>query len=186
LQKVIVYLNGKLIESNVGLIGIDDMGVLQGDGLFETMRAYNGKIFAIEKHIERLARSAATIKMPNAPHATALMDACRSVVESNRLKSARVRLTVTIGPADRHKMTVAVTAEEYKEKPEDLIRKGINAITLSGFSNSTDVLAAIKSTSYQRLALARRIAGSAGCEEAILINEHGLSLIHISEPTRPY
>jgi branched-chain amino acid aminotransferase len=155
------------------MVSIDDLGILQGDGLFETMRAYNGNIFAIEEHMERLVRSARTIKMLNIPPEEELINACQSVVDANKLKSARVRLTVTRGPADGRKMTVIVTAEEYKEKPEDLACKGINAITLSGFRSSTDVLATVKSTSYQRLALARRIAGSAGCEEAILINEHG-------------
>jgi branched-chain amino acid aminotransferase len=170
---VIIYLNGKLIDDDAGLISMNNPGVLQGDGLFETMRAYSGKIFALEKHIDRLERSAKTIKMQYIPPAEELINACRSVIDANRLQSARVRLTVLRSAADEHEMTVIVTAKEYEEKPENLIRVGIKAITMRGFSSSTDMLATVKSTSYQRLALARRIAESAGCEEAILINEHG-------------
>jgi branched-subunit amino acid aminotransferase/4-amino-4-deoxychorismate lyase len=170
---VIIYLNGKLIEDNAGLVPIDNPGLLQGDGLFETMRAYDGKIFAIDKHMERLARSAVTVGIPYIPPVEELISACRSVVDANNFQSARVRLTVLTGTPDEGEMTVIATVKEYEERPDDLVTEGIKAITLRGFSSSTDMLAAVKSTSYQRFAVARRIAENSGCEEAILINEHG-------------
>jgi branched-chain amino acid aminotransferase len=168
-----IYLNGETINEDSASISVGDMGFLQGDGLFETMRAYNGKIFALDAHMDRLIRSAEFLAMVNIPSKKTLADACNGVVAANRLKEARVRLTITRGIPGSLRPTVLVTAEKYLEYSEEKIREGISAITLSGYSFSDYELSHIKSTGYQRLAMARKKAELAGCDEAILINEKG-------------
>jgi branched-chain amino acid aminotransferase len=168
-----IYLNGVIIDQSKASVNIEDGGFLQGDGLFETMRAYNGRIFALEAHIDRLVKSAAVVLMDNLPTRDALADACRKIVEVNRLKNARVRLTVTRGVSGQSQATVLASATEYRVCNDAELKEGFSVITLRGYRFSNDKFARIKSTAYQRSAIARKNAEQAGCDEAVLVNEAG-------------
>jgi branched-chain amino acid aminotransferase len=95
-MKEIIYLDGHLINADEAKINPADSGFLYGAGLFDTMRAYSGKIFLLDRHIERLIASARALGI-NTPVIDSLRNACNTVVEANKLDSARVRLTISSG-----------------------------------------------------------------------------------------
>ena len=90
----IVYINGALVPRSRASVSVFDHGFLYGYGLFETMRAYNGEIFLLERHLERLSKSADKIGIDLS--GIDLAQACRDTVQANKLQSARVRLTVSL------------------------------------------------------------------------------------------
>jgi len=168
-----VYINGEMLEERDAKVSVFDSGFLLGDGLFETMRAYNGTIFALDSHLGRLIGAARVLELRNLPDKPELADACNQTVKINGLFEARVRLTVTRGLPDASVPTVVVTAVPFEGYNEELYEKGMSAITLPGYRCSNSLLSAIKSISYLSSILARREAVASNSDEAILINEHG-------------
>lgn len=174
-----VYLNGAIVPRQQARVSVLDYGFFYGYGLFETMRAYGGLVFRLEKHISRLARSAEFLAI--------LMDrkeleaAVYSTLQANRLKDARVRITVSIGeggltpaPTTCNHPTVLVMAGEYKPYPEQVYQRGFRAVISSLRRNSQTPLSRLKSTSYLESMLARQEAQRAGADEAVCLNERGL------------
>ena len=116
----IVYLNGSLIPRSQARVSAFDYGFLYGYGLFETMRAYHGKIFLMERHIKRLLGSAETIGLDSGLAGIDLGKACRDTLRANGLEDARLRLTVSNGEIEAFPWlgtsatpTVLVTARSY-------------------------------------------------------------------------
>ena len=174
----IVYINGALVPRSQAGISPFDLGFLYGYGLFETMRAYSGHIFRLDKHLERLRQSAALIGLP--PDAFDLEKACYDTLKANQLNNARIRLTVSMGegvaipdPPKHPKPTTLVTATRYTPLPAEVYRKGFKAIVSSIRQNSQSPLSRLKTANYLNNILARREAKAAGADEALLLNEHG-------------
>lgn len=174
---MVVYLNGEIINEKDATISVFDGGFTHGNGLFETMRAYDGTIFALDRHLDRLYKSAGILGYPNIPGKTVLMDACKNTITANNLGDARLRLTVTAGAPDTQKPTILITATPYAGYNEGFYQNGISAIILNGYRTSGDLTTTIKSTSYLSSIMAKRRAESAGYNEAVLVNEKG----HIAE-----
>lgn len=175
----IIYLNGSLIPGSQAHISVLDYGFLYGFGLFETMRAYNGQVFRLERHLNRLARSAETLRLKI--EALNLKDAVRDILQANQLSDARVRITVSIGegrmtpdPSTCQQPTVLVMAEAYQPYPEQVYKKGSSAVISTLCRNSLSPLARLKSTNYLESILARQEARKAGVDEALCLNEKGL------------
>lgn len=176
----LVYLNGALIPRSQAKISAFDHGLLYGYGLFETMRACNGKIFLLERHLKRIAESAKLIGLNKALADIDLGRACMDTLEANKLKDARMRLTVTRGeagpfPGSRQadSATVLITATAYTPLPAAVYEKGYNALISEFRRDSQSRLSGLKSTSYLLSVLAKREAESAGMDEALLLNERG-------------
>ena len=93
----IVYLNDSLVSRDEAKISVSDHGLLYGYGLFETMRAYNGNIFLLDRHINRLRSSAEIIGLGTALQKIDVAQACMETLKANNLSDARLRLTVTGG-----------------------------------------------------------------------------------------
>jgi branched-chain amino acid aminotransferase len=174
-----VYLNGSLVPLADARIAVMDYGFLYGYGLFETMRAYGGKVFRLDRHLERLAGSAAMLGIT--VDKSVLSSAVRDTISANSLSEARIRLTVSIGeggtvpdPASCGKPTVLVVAGEYHPLPEEVYQKGFRAIVSSVRRNSQSPVSAMKSLSYMESMLARQEARAAGVDEAICLNEEGI------------
>lgn len=172
-----VYLNGKLLPLNRANISPLDYGFLYGYGLFETMRAYNGRVFRLNRHLKRLADSADKLGIPATK--LDLKKAVTSVLETNNLSNARVRIAVSIGEGGMtpnmgqcRQPTVLVMAESYKPHPESVYNAGYRAIISSIDRYSRSPLAVIKSANYLENMLAKREAAAAGADEAIRINEN--------------
>ncbi|MGA8849100.1 MAG: aminotransferase class IV [Dehalococcoidia bacterium] len=184
----IIYLNGQLIPRSKAKLSPFDHGFLYGYGLFETMRAYNGYIFRLDHHLARLRRSAETIGLAHSVIATlnvvkgkqSLETACTKTLEANKLKDARLRLTVSAGEGDMtpdpstcSSPTVLVTAQNLVSLPPEKYESGFKSVLSSLRRNSQSPLSRLKSTCYMENILARMAARAAGCDEAILLNEQG-------------
>jgi len=174
----IVYLNGRLMPRNKARISALDYGFLYGYALFETMRAYGGRVFRLDRHLNRLAQSAKVLGI--SIEILELKGAVMDTIQANKLSEARIRLTISIGEGEMTPdlstckiPTVIILAENYKPYPEKVCRKGFRAIVLTIRRNSQSPLSRLKSTSYLESILARQEAREAGVDEALCLNEKG-------------
>jgi branched-chain amino acid aminotransferase len=181
----IIYLNGQLTPRSKASLSPFDHGFLYGYGLFETMRAYKGHIFRLDYHLARLRRSAQSLGLTHSSlnivkGKQSLETACMETLEANKLKNARLRLTVSAGEGDMtpdprtcSNPTVLVTAQNIITLSPEKYKSGFKAALSSLRRNSQSPLSRLKSTCYMENILARMAAKAAGCDEAILLNEQG-------------
>lgn len=174
----IVYLNGRFIPRSQARVSALDYGFLYGFGLFETMRAYAGRVFRLDRHLSRLEDSAKVLGL--SIERVGLKSAVMDTIRANRLGDARIRITVSPGegainaePGTCVKPTVLVVAEKYIPYRQQVYRKGFRAIVSSIRRNSRSLISGLKSTSYLESILARQEARVAGVDEAICLNEKG-------------
>jgi branched-chain amino acid aminotransferase len=181
----IIYLNGRLIPRSMAKLSPFDHGFLYGYGLFETVRAYNGHIFRLDSHLTRLRCSAESISLTHSTLTTeegkqSLKFACMETLEANKLKDARLRLTVSAGEGDMtpdlgtcSNPTVLITARNLIPSPPEKYGAGFKAALSFLRRNSQSPLSRLKSTCYMENIFARMIARAAGYDEAIFLNEQG-------------
>jgi branched-chain amino acid aminotransferase len=183
----IIYAGGAFRGAADAVVSVFDHGLLYGDGVFEGIRAYNGRVFKLERHIERLFASALAIRLqiPGTPDdvAALVVETCRR----NEIVDGYIRLLVTRGagdlgidPSSCPQPNLVVIARAgvtlYKRKPSD----GIRAVTSSFRRNAADATSpAIKSLNYLNNVLARIEASDRGADEAILLDRDG----HVAEAT---
>jgi len=177
----IVYLNGSLMPRSQARVSVFDHGFLYGYGLFETMRAYHGTIFLLERHLKRLLNSAAVIGLSSELAEIDLGKACTDTLMANGLQDARLRLTVSRGEADSFSgsgtnitPTVLVTARSYQALPVQIYNKGFRVGASSFRRYSQSLLSRLKSANYLLNVLAKKEAEAAGLDESLLLNERGL------------
>lgn len=175
----VVYLNGSLIPLSQATISVLDYGFLYGFGLFETMRAYDGRVFRLDSHLGRLARSAKILGLPIG--VLDLKDAVMATIQANQLSEARIRVTVSMGegtmvpdPSTCSQPTVLIMAQPYQPYSEPVYQKGFRAVVSSIRRNSQSPLSRLKSANYLESMLARQEARAAGVDEALCLNEKGL------------
>jgi branched-chain amino acid aminotransferase len=151
-------LDGTVSDAAQAQIPVSDDGFLRGDGVFEVMRLYGGRLFALEDHMTRLARSAGNLRLPID------LDAVRAdvetLVEHNDVPDAAMRVVVTRGG---HRLAIV---EELKPLPDMLALATIEYAP-------TRVLDQVKSLSYGANMLARRLAQEQGADDALLVTPHG-------------
>ena len=176
-----IYMNGKLVPEREARVSVFDHGLLYGDGVFEGIRAYNGRVFRLQEHLERLYRSARAIVldigMPLADMEKAVLDTLRA----NKLKDAYIRLVVTRGVGDLGldpkkcpKATVFIIADRIALYPPECYTEGLEVNTVSTRRNSSQALNPnIKSLNYLNNILAKIEAGLSGAREAIKLSLEG-------------
>jgi branched-chain amino acid aminotransferase len=176
-----VYIDGKFYDQRDAKISIFDHGLLYGDGIFEGIRAYNGRVFRLKEHIDRLFCSAKAIllKIPLARGAVteAVLESCRR----NKLRDGYIRLLVTRGigtlglnPNRCKRPSVIVIADKIQLYPPKLYERGMEIITVPTVRSLHSALnPAIKSLNYLNNILAKIEANNAGCEEAVMLNAGG-------------
>ena len=170
---VFVWVDGTLSEESVARISPFDHGLLTGDGVFETLRVYGGQPFAWTRHLERLSRSAAGMGL-HLPGGEVLREAVAAVLEANRLSEARLRITITGGPAplgsDRGGAppTVVVAGSELGPWAET-----VPVATVPWPRNEHGALAGLKTISYGENVRALAHAAELGAGEAIFANTRG-------------
>jgi len=175
-----IFLNDRLVSEQEAVVSVFDHGFLYGDGIYETMRAYDGRVFMLGRHIERLARSAAFIRL-HIPEPQTITDAVHATVEANDLRSAYIRVTVSRGkgpigldPGLCPRPTFVVIAEEFRELPESLYREGVKLIIAGTRRNLIEALnPKIKSLNFLNNILAKIEAKERGAYEAIMLNAQG-------------
>lgn len=176
----IVYLNGRWVPKPEAAVSVYDGGFLHGAGLFETMRAENGKIFRLEAHLARLMRSAGELLLPIERSGLPSAGDFETLLQRNNLKKARVRLTVTsgtvltAGEADRPNLTVCVTTSGETGYSEELYATGVS-VMISRFRQSpSDPVAGHKTTNYLPRLVALRAAQAQRCAEALWFTTENL------------
>ncbi len=175
-----VYLNGSLVPLSRARISPMDYGFLHGYGLFETLRAYGGGFFRLDRHLARLERSAGELGIDLEDRAR-IEKAIFEVVGANHLLNARVRITVSPGeeglvpdaPAVGEP-TVFITAVEYQPPPEKVYSRGFSAWFSTVHRSSKCHTSRVKSLSSLDLLMARQEAACFNVDHAILLNENDL------------
>ena len=175
-----IFLNKKLVKEEDAVVSVFDHGFLYGDGIYETMRAYNGVVFMIEKHFERLRRSASLTKL-DIPEAGFITDAVFRTIEANKLSDAYIRVTVSRGkgpigldPALCNEPTFVVIAEHFREYPEQLYRNGVKLVIAKTRRNLVEAIdPKIKSLNFLNNIFAKMEAKERGAYEAIMLNAEG-------------
>jgi branched-chain amino acid aminotransferase len=182
-----IYIDGKYYGERDAKVSVFDHGLLYGDGVFEGIRAYNGRVFKLQEHIERLFASAKAILLtvPLSPAALsrAVVETCRK----NKLRDAYIRLVVTRGPGGLGldpkkcpKASIIIIAGKIQVYPPALYARGLDIVTVPTVRNlHSAVNPAIKSLNYLNNILAKIEANNAGVEEAIMLNAEG----YVSECT---
>jgi branched-chain amino acid aminotransferase len=176
-----IYIDGKFYNEASAKISVFDHGLLYGDGIFEGIRAYNGRVFKLREHIDRLFASAKAILLDIPMTHDALMKATVATCRKNGVRDGYIRLVVTRGigtlglnPNRCKNPSVIIIAGKIQLYPEELYRKGMEIITVPTVRNLHSALnPAIKSLNYLNNILAKIEANNAGCEEAIMLNAEG-------------
>lgn len=147
-----VFLNDKLVDIDKACISVTDSGFLYGAGLFETMRSYNGVVFALKDHLDRLFFSARTLSIHNTYDRKYITDSIYKVLRANKLTDARLRLTLTNGPMSepeqQRKPTLLITATKLQPYPAEYYKKGVLVVLCPFRQNAGEPTCGHKTTSY--------------------------------------
>ena len=178
---MVVYLDGKYVDSAEARVSVFDHGLLYGDGIFEGIRIYGGNVFRLDDHLERLEMSAKAIMLAMPLGRAALAEAVCETCRRNKLTDGYIRLVVTRGigtlglnPRSCKKPSVIVIADKIQLYPPALYRRGLDIITVPTARNLHSALnPAIKSLNYLNNILAKIEANHGGCEEAVMLNAEG-------------
>ncbi len=182
-----IYINGKLYEKEHAKISVYDHGLLYGDGVFEGLRSYSGKVFRLEQHLDRLWASAKAILLEIPMTKESLAKAVNDTLATNNIKDGYIRLVVTRGAGtlglDPNRCSdpqVIIITDHIALYPKELYENGLEIITASTIRNHPQALSArIKSLNYLNNILAKIEGLQAGCQEALMLNHLG----HIAECT---
>lgn len=176
-----IYLNGRLVPKEEAVVSVFDHGLLYGDGVFEGIRAYNGRVFRLEEHLERLYRSAQALVLDVGLPLADLKKAVLDTLQANQLRDAYIRLVVTRGVGDLGldpkkcpRATVFIIADKIALYPAECYTHGLEVNTVSTRRNSIQALNPnIKSLNYLNNILAKIEAGLSGVREAIMLSLEG-------------
>ena len=177
-----VYINGKLFDRADARISVYDHGLLYGDGVFEGIRIYSGKVFRLREHLDRLYESARSIHLEVPLHKEKMAEAVLHTVQANnRRGDGYIRLIVTRGAGtlglDPRKTTdpqVIIIVDDISLYPRELYENGLDIVTASTIRNHPNAVnPRIKSLNYLNNILAKLEAIQAGCVEALMLNHKG-------------
>jgi len=176
-----VYIDGKYYDQKHAKISVFDHGLLYGDGIFEGIRAYNGRLFKLREHIDRLFCSAHSLLLRIPMSHSAICQAVVETCQRNKVRDGYIRLLVTRGcgtlglnPSRCKKPSVIIIAGRIQLYPEELYRRGMEIVTVPTTRNLHNALnPAIKSLNYLNNILAKIEANNAGVEEAVMLNGEG-------------
>jgi branched-chain amino acid aminotransferase len=178
----LVWLDGELVPAGEAKVSVYDHGLLYGDGVFEGIRVYGGRVFKLATHLTRLAESAKAIRLELSMSVEALDAAVRQTVEANDCRDGYVRLCVTRGagtlglhPFKCPRPSTFIICDAIKLYPQELYDQGLAIITASTIRNHPGALSPrIKSMNYLNNILAKIEAIDAGVLEAVMLDHRGL------------
>ena len=177
-----IYINGKMILEADAKISVFDRGYLYGEGVFETMRAYNGRPAFCDMHYHRMKSNCEKLKIDLPADEYAFEHAVVKAINANKLKDAYIRVMVSpvgmsIGLARPSKLTTnfVIITRQFEERPRETYEKGAKVIVVSTFADDPDI-AEIKSTNYLTKMLARIEVTEAKADEGLFRNRSGLIL----------
>ncbi|MGW1327529.1 aminotransferase class IV [Streptomyces antibioticus] len=169
-----LWLDGRLQDAESARVSVFDHGLTVGDGIFETVKAVGGRTFALTRHLDRMARSARGLGLPE-PDLDEVRHACAAVVEANPVPLGRLRITYTGGHgplgSDRgdRGATLVVALGESTRRPDSTA-----VVTVPWTRNERGALTGLKTTSYAENVVALARAHEHGATEALFPNTAGL------------
>ncbi len=178
----VIYLNGEFVPREEARVSVFDHGYLYGDGIFEGIRAYNGRVFRLDEHLDRLYESARSIMLSVPLAKTEMREAVLQTMRRNDLREGYIRLVVSRGRGDLGldprkcpTPTVVIIAETIRLYPEEAYTRGLRAITTTVRKIRSDMLSPqVKSLNYLNNILARLEVNQAGADEGIMLSADGL------------
>ena len=176
-----IYINGKLHDKHDAKISVYDHGLLYGDGVFEGLRIYSGRVFRLREHVERLYDSARSIHLEIPLSREQLTEAVLSTVKANAKHDGYIRLVVTRGagslgldPRRTSDPQVIVIVDDITLYPPELYENGMEIVTAATIRNHPNALnPRIKSLNYLNNIMAKVEGARAGCHEALMLNHKG-------------
>lgn len=176
-----IWINGKLYDKENAKVSVYDHGLLYGDGVFEGIRSYGGKVFRLRRHLDRLWDSAKAIWLTIPVSKEDMAQAIEATLQANGLQDGYIRVVVTRGSGslglDPNRCSdpqVIVITDRIALYPEELYQKGLEIITVSTVRNHPAALSPrIKSLNYLNNILAKIEGLQAGCIEALMLNHKG-------------
>lgn len=176
-----IYLDGELVPPEEAKVSVFDHGLLYGDGVFEGIRAYNGRIFRLEQHLHRLYDSAHVIHLTIPMTPEEMEQAVIATVRANELRDCYIRLVVTRGVGDLGldprkcaRPTVFIIADSIELYPQRYYDEGLHVITCSTRRNSPEALdPSIKSLNYLNNIMGKIETIQAGVPEGIMLSSDG-------------
>ncbi len=176
-----VHINGELVDKEDARISVFDHGLLYGDGVFEGMRSYAGKVFRLEEHLERLWQSANAIQLEIPGNKQQMAAAVMETLVANDIQDGYIRLVVTRGvgtlgldPNRCNQPQVIIITDFITLYPDEFYREGMEIVTATTIRNHPQALdPRIKSLNYLNNILAKIEGLEAGCVEALMLNHLG-------------
>ncbi|MCR9197296.1 MAG: branched-chain-amino-acid transaminase [Planctomycetaceae bacterium] len=180
-MSVQVYVAGKLVPKEEAVVSVFDHGLLYGDGVFEGIRIYGGKVFLEQEHIDRLYESARAIRLDVPLTPKDMIQAVRDTVAANGIENGYVRLVITRGagtlgidPQRTSNPQVIIIADTISLYPQELYDNGLALVTASTIRNHSGALSPrIKSLNYLNNIMAKLEGKDAGTMEALMLNHNG-------------
>src|SRR5207244_8655591 len=176
-----IYIDGKFYSEANAKISVFDHGLLYGDGIFEGIRFYNGRVFRLEEHLHRLWDSARSICLEIPMTMREMTEAVLETIRQNHLRNGYIRLLVTRGignlglnPTQCKSPSVIIIVATIVLYHQDVYRKGLSIVTCATRrSNPAALNPAVKSLNYLNNVMARIEANLAGADEALMLNDAG-------------
>ncbi len=181
---LMICLQGKMVAEEEARVSVFDHGLLYGDGVFEGIRVYQGKIFRLPEHVERLYQSAHTLMLKIPISSEQMQKLVVETVRANNLPDAYIRVVVTRGAGDLGldprkcpEPTYFIIASKIQLYPEELCRQGITIITVPTRRTGVEMLnPGVKSLNYLNNILAKIEGNNAGVPESLMLNSDGMVL----------
>lgn len=180
-DRPLIYVNGKIVPKSQALVSVYDHGLLYGDGVFEGIRVYRGKIFKCKQHVERLYRSAEAIRLKIPVSPAEMVEIQRRCIQANEISDGYIRLVVTRGvgelgldPRRCPVPGIICIADQIHLFPQELYQKGMRVVVARRPKTPIACLdPRIKSLNYLNNILAKCEAIDFGCHEVIMLNTEG-------------
>jgi branched-chain amino acid aminotransferase len=173
-----IYVNGEFFPKEEAKVSVFDHGFLYGDGVFEGIRAYDGRVFKLNQHIDRLYDGAKGIMLDIPLTKQEMIEVVLETLRRNELRDAYIRLVISRGPGDLgldpqkcSKPTIICIADKISLYPEKMYKEGLEIITAATRRNPPEgVNAQMKSLNYLNNIMAKIEANLAGVPEALILN----------------
>jgi branched-subunit amino acid aminotransferase/4-amino-4-deoxychorismate lyase len=166
-----VSINGRLLPEGKAGIPVDDSAYLYGLGLFETLRAANGRVLFLKDHLARLKRNARLLGLKLALGPSALTTAIYRTLKKNRLREAHLRINLSQSPEGRSRLTII--AKPYRPYPRSFYTKGGPLILARSIRNDSGPIATVKTTDYLTKIIARKEIAKRNAVDGVLLNVEG-------------
>ena len=176
-----IFMSGKLVDEKDAVVSVFDHGLLYGDGVFEGIRAYNGRVFLLDEHIDRLYDSAKAIALDIPMTKEEMSQAVVETCKANAIENGYIRLVITRGsgtlglnPYLCEKAEVIIIAAKIQLYPQELYDNGLKIVTVGTIRNHPEAInPRIKSLNYLNNIMAKIEAINAGCMECLMLNHKG-------------